>query len=424
MREDFAPYAEKVQRGLEADAMRQDGLAMLVKYGMTVNDVKGYMNDGYSLDAIVDMAADCIEAGEPVADQTDLPTLLSAISAADLQRKNIPPIRWIVQDLIPAGLSILASPPKFGKSWMAMHLCLTVAMGRKFLGYQCCKTKCLYLALEDSERRLKSRMDKLLMGESAPAGFDFVTEALTLDTGLIDALEAYITRNSSTGLIIVDTLQKIRSIGGRDVYGKDYADIGVLKRFADTHNIAVLLIHHLRKAGDDSDPFARISGTNGLSGAADTMLVLAKERRNDENAKLSVTGRDVEQNELVVRFDRSNCLWENLGDADAFAEQQARKEYLKNPIVRTVKKLLEQSPDGWSGNAQQLMDAGQFITHLRLASTPRDLTGKFKQLDSLLFENDSIIHERKTNGSGGGKHKFYYADTQDSEKHPDQDKLF
>lgn len=352
------------------------------------------------------LIADAQQAPPPA----EIISVLSTISAADLQQKNIPPIRWIVQDLVAAGLTILASPPKFGKSWMAMCLCLSVAMGGSFLGYQCHKTGCLYMALEDGERRLKGRMQKILYPMQAPPGFDFTTMAPTLGNGLIDALEEHIKQHPNTGLIIIDTLQKIRDVGGgKDIYGKDYSDVSILKRFADTHNIAMLIIHHLRKAGDDSDPFARISGTNGISGAADTMMVLAKEKRGDDTAALSITGRDVEQTDLVLRFNKTSCLWENLGDADAFAEQQTRAGYADNPIVWTIKKLLEQALDNtWTGTAQQLLDAGQYIAHTSLADSPRGLTSKLKSLDKLLFKYDGIAREPKPNGSGGGRHKFYY----------------
>lgn len=364
MQPDFEPYADEIRRGLTADA-------------------------------------------QPPA---EAPPMLSTISAAALQGKDIPPIRWVVQDLVATGLTILASPPKFGKSWMAMHLCLSVAMGGSFLGYQCRKTGCLYMALEDGERRLKSRMQKILHPVPAPQGFDFTTMAPTLGNGLMDALEGYIKLHPETGLIVLDTLQKIRDVGGgRDVYGRDYADVGTLKKFADTHNIAVLIIHHLRKMGDDSDPFARISGSNGISGAADTMMVLAKERRSEETATLSITGRDVEQNDLVLRFNKDTCRWENLGDADWFAEQQARVEYQESGLVRTIKKLLEQGGE-WTGTAQQLLDAGRFIARTSLADSARALTNKLKGLDNLLLEYDGIAHERKGNGSGGGKHRFYYVD--------------
>lgn len=337
---------------------------------------------------------------------------LTTISALDLQRKDIPPVRWIVKDLIPAGLTLLASPPKFGKSWAALDLCLSVAAGGRFLGFRTNQCGCLYLALEDGERRLKSRMEKIIAPLPAPSGFDFATLAPTLSTGLIEALERYMKQHAEVGLIVVDTLQKIRDMGGgKDIYGRDYNDIATLKRLADTHNIALLLIHHLRKATDDSDPFARISGTNGLSGAADSMWVLSKERRGDDTATLSITGRDVEQAELALRFNKSSCRWENLGDVDTFAEQRLRQDFSKNPIIVTIKTLLRQSSDGtWSGTATQLLDAGNYIARTRLADNSRALTNKLSALDKPLFEYSNIIHQRKRNGNGGGQHQFYYAD--------------
>lgn len=365
MREDFEPLADEVRRGLTADA-------------------------------------------QPPA---VAPPMLSTISAATLQGKDIPPIRWIVENLIPAGLNILASPPKYGKSWAVLDLGLAVTAGGRFLGYQTSPCEVLYLALEDSERRLKSRMIKLLAGKNAPAGFHFATAAHDMDNGLFDELEGFLKAHPKTGLIIIDTLQRVRGAvhGKEGAYAADYREVGGLKAFADGHGIAILLVHHLRKMADDSDPFNRISGTNGLMGAADTALVLTKEKRGDENATLSIVGRDVESSDTVLRFNKDTCRWENLGDADWFAEQQARMEYQESGLVRTIKKLLEQG-DEWTGTAQQLLDAGRFIARTSLADSARALTNKLKGLDNLLLEYDGIAHERKGNGSGGGKHRFYYVD--------------
>lgn len=368
MQSDFEQYADEIRRGLTADA-------------------------------------------QPPA---EVPPTLSTISAAALQGKDIPPIRWIVENLIPAGLNILASPPKYGKSWAVLDLGLAVTAGGRFLGYQTNPCEVLYLALEDSERRLKSRMMKLLAGKNAPAGFHFATAAHDMDNGLFDELEGFLKAHPKTGLVIIDTLQRVRGTvhGKEGAYAADYREVGGLKAFADRHGIAVLLVHHLRKMADDSDPFNRISGTNGLMGAADTALVLTKEKRGDENATLSIVGRDVESSDTVLRFNKDTCRWENLGDADWFAEQQARQEYQESPIVRTIKKLLEQSPEGWIGTAQQLLEAGRFITHTSLAPSPRDLSGKLKSLSKSLLDYDGIVYERKSNGSGGGKHSFSYMGTQ------------
>lgn len=339
---------------------------------------------------------------------------LETITAADLQQKDIPPIRFIVNNLLSVGLNILASPPKYGKSWMMLTLCLAVASGGRFLGYTTNQCGCLYLALEDSQRRLKTRMDKLLAGKAAPAGFHFATMADTIDNGLFDELADFLKIHPDTGLIVIDTLQRVRGAahGKEGAYAADYREVGALKAFADSHNVALLLVHHLRKMKDDGDPFNMISGTNGIMGASDATMVLTKEKRGDSNATLSVVGRDIESSDTVLRFNKDTCYWENLGDADWFAEQQARREYQESPIIRTIKKLLEQSPEGWIGTAQQLLEAGRFISHTSLAPSPRDLSGKLKGLSKSLLDYDGIVYERKSNGSGGGKHSFSYMGTQ------------
>ena len=339
---------------------------------------------------------------------------LETITAADLQQKDIPPIRFIVNNLLSVGLNIVASPPKYGKSWMMLALCLAVASGGRFLGYTTNQCGCLYLALEDSQRRLKTRMDKLLAGKAAPAGFHFATMADTIDNGLFDELADFLKVHPDTGLIVNDTLQRVRGAahGKEGAYAADYREVGALKAFADSHNVALLLVHHLRKMKDDGDPFNMISGTNGIMGAADATLVLTKEKRGDSNATLSVVGRDIESSDTVLQFNKDTCCWENLGDADWFAEQQARQEYQESPIIRTIKKLLEQSPERWIGTAQQLLEAGRFISHTSLAPSPRDLSGKLKGLSKSLLDYDGIVYERKSNGSGGGKHSFSYMGAQ------------
>lgn len=152
------------------------------------------------------------------------PKILSTISASALQQKNIPPIRWIVRDLIPAGLTILASPPKFGKSWQTLDLCLSVASGSRFLGYQTNRCGALYCALEDSERRLKTRMNRLLDGRKAPDIFHFATAAETIDNGLFEQLEGFLNEHPETGLVAIDTLQRVRGIahGREGAYAADY----------------------------------------------------------------------------------------------------------------------------------------------------------------------------------------------------------
>lgn len=337
---------------------------------------------------------------------------LESISAADLQKMQLPPVQFIINGLLPVGLGLLVSPPKYGKSWMVLDMGLSVTSGSLFLGRSTNPGGCLYLALEDSLNRLKDRMEKVLKGATAPAGFDYVVKCLDLSHGLLEQLSIYLQEKPNTRLIIIDTLQKIRGAGGREnAYNTDYREMGLLKTFADQHGICILLVHHLRKMADDGDPFNRISGTAAIFGAADVAMVLSREKREDTQTKLSYQGRDIEGGDQILEFDKEAFRWKLLGDESWLAEERARTAYQNNPIVQTIKKLLEQHPEGWSGTSSELLDAGKVLITAYLANSPRDLTSKLAPLDKPLFDYDKIIHTKGKNGSGGGKHWFYYAPT-------------
>ena len=159
---------------------------------------------------------------------------------------------------------------------------------------------------------------------------------------------------------------------------------------------------------DDGDPFNMISGTNGIMGAADTAWVIVKER-SAQNATLHITGRDVAQEELVIRFDKENSWkWQTVGAASQIHEQQQRTEYEQNPIVLTVRQLLKESKDGqWSGYSTNLMNEGQRICKYPIAITPQKLGLAIKALSPLLKQYDNIVHETPSNGSAAKKHRFY-----------------
>ncbi len=351
---------------------------------------------------------------------------LGAISGQELQRKEIPPIRELVPGLIVQGLTVLGAPPKYGKSWLVLALCLAVAGGKPFLGYATEKAGCLYLALEDSQRRLRDRMNRLLRGESAPAGFYSSTSALTTDTGLLPQLERFLGEHPETGLVVVDTLQKVRgSSFGRDgSYATDYRELGVLKAFADKHRLALVLVHHLRKMGDELDPFNRLSGTAAIAGAADAMIVLSKDRRSADATRLCATGRDIEELEIEIRFQKERCSWVNLGRAEDAAARRALEEYEASPIVKTVRKLVAQSAgQEWTGTATQLMEAGEYIAGQYLAVSAKALGKRLGELDRMLLENDGIVHMTVQNGSGGKRHSFRYVKTAQFREAEDQQEI-
>lgn len=341
--------------------------------------------------------------------QEQHPTL-TVFSARELQDKDITPPRFFVEGFLPQGLALLASPPKYGKSWFVLDLCLSVAAGVPFLGHKTNKVECLYLALEDGEGRLQDRMNKVLAGNRAPMGFYFSTRSEDVAGGLLEQLDDFLAKKPDLGLIVIDTLQKVRrsTSGKENAYAADYRDAGALKEFADRNRVCVLLVHHLRKMGDDGDPFNRISGTNGLFGAADTAMVMTREKRGDANTLLSISARDFDAEDSILTFNKQSFHWERLGSADAIEQDAAKRAYENSPIVLTLRELLRGTPTGeWVGTMRELMAAGQDVTGRNLAASPRELTGVITALDHDLFEYDHIAHRRVRNGTGGSRHRFY-----------------
>lgn len=340
--------------------------------------------------------------------------LLEVISAPDLQKANLPPVKFLIEGILPDGTSLLTAASKIGKSWMVLHLGLCQAAGTPFMSHKVNQCGVLYLALEDSLHRLQNRMNKILKGKPAPEQFYFTTEAPKLDNGLLETLDAHLEQYPDTKLIIIDTLQKVRgqSLPREAAYAQDYREMETIKGHMDKRGVSVLFVHHNRKMKDDDDPFNMISGTNGIMGAADTIWTITKARRTDEEATLHITGRDVEQSDTVIRFDKNSWTWKPVGEAGWLAEQRAMLAYNDSPIVKTIKKLLEQSPERrWDGTAKDLMEAGKYIARTYLAVDNQKLGYAIRDLEKPLFEYDKIVHSTsKTNGNGGKKHHFYYQD--------------
>ncbi|MGH7746726.1 MAG: AAA family ATPase, partial [Candidatus Dormibacteria bacterium] len=140
----------------------------------------------------------------------------AAISAADLATMTFAPIRWIVPDYIPDGLTILAGKPKSGKSWMVLDIAAAVARGGYALGNQAVVGDVLYGALEDAPRRLKGRMGKLMAGAAWPGRLQFWTGMERLEAGGLDQLRQWIATAPGPRLIVLDTFAKVRSPKGRD----------------------------------------------------------------------------------------------------------------------------------------------------------------------------------------------------------------
>ena len=272
---------------------------------------------------------------------------LQTVDADTLQSTAYEPLQFVVGDLLPQGLHLLAGAPKIGKSWLALYLCLRVAQGDPLWTFATRRCEVLYLCLEDSFPRIQSRLFDLT--EDAPPTLHFAVMSEQLHNGLVEQIEQFLTEHPAAGLIVIDTLQRIRAAGNdANPYANDYRDVGVLKALADKHRIAILLVHHLRKMNDD-DPMNMISGTTGLSGATDSNFVLRKSKRRENTATLYCTGRDIAYRELSLEFDTSVHVWDLLVD-DHEDEPEPQDEII--PAVSAF--LAERGP--FSGRATELAE--------------------------------------------------------------------
>ncbi|MEO3839892.1 AAA family ATPase [Streptomyces sp. B22F1] len=237
----------------------------------------------------------------------------TAWTADELMATEFPEPRWAVPGIISEGVNLLAGPPKVGKSWLSLGLALAVAAGGQAMdSIPVDGGPVLYLALEDTPRRLQTRMRKLLDSNRAPGTLTLATSCPPLPQGGGEAIAQWVERHADARMIVIDVFAKMRgpSAPGASAYDADYAAVGHAKRLADHYGVAVVLVHHVRKAASD-DFLTEVSGTNGLAGAADATLVL-KRSRGQADGVLHVTGRDVDEAEYALRFHSGAGAWQLL----------------------------------------------------------------------------------------------------------------
>jgi hypothetical protein len=282
------------------------------------------------------------------------------MDAKTLMTTAIPPTRYIVEGLIPQGLHVLAGAPKVGKSFLTLWMCIRISKGEPIWDYKTNPCSTLYISLEDTPERIKQRITG--MAEEFPENMHLSTHAETLDDGLLEQLEAFVKEHPDTGFIAIDTLQKVRSMNtsGQNPYAADYNALAALKRFADSHKLALLLVHHLRKA-KSNDPFEMISGTTGITGAVDTSYVLAPEQKRGAAARLYATGRDIIYQEIDIHF--LNGVWhlvERRTHKDIIAEN-----FPSELSMKIIQLVIENK--GWKGTATQLLfllEMGKFPVNM------------------------------------------------------------
>ncbi len=145
---------------------------------------------------------------------------LKTVTGEKLMSVPLRPPNFIVDSLLSQGLHIMAGAPKVGKSWLALWLAVTVAKGEPVWGMGVRQGTTLYLCLEDSTLRIQNRLFEIT--EDAPANVHFCTESRVVGAGLEEQLEVFLAEHPDTSLVIIDTLQMVRSAKRDNTYANDY----------------------------------------------------------------------------------------------------------------------------------------------------------------------------------------------------------
>lgn len=315
---------------------------------------------------------------------------LKTIDADTLLSTSMRKTLFVVDGLIPQGLSVLSGSSKIGKSWLMLWLGIQVARGQPVWKFETHKSDVLYLCLEDTYARIQSRLHQIT--DEAPPELRIATTSFQIGNGLEQQIEQYLSDFPKTKLVIIDTFQKVRdskSTGGKSgMYADDYDDVSALKNISDKYGIAVMVVHHVRKLKDVSDPFNEVSGSTGITGAADTNFVLKRSRAN-ETGTLLATGRDIAYQELTLKFDKRSHLWELVERKDM---EDIHREEIPRFIFRLVDYILEHKE--WQGTATQL------ITQVNETEvTPNVVTKMLARFSSEVFQPQGIEYKTKRTGT-------------------------
>ena len=325
---------------------------------------------------------------------------LKLVDAQELLLTPLDDPGFIVEDLIPGGINVLAGDEKSGKSWMMLLLATCIATGQDFLGHPVKQGNVLYLSLEDTYVRIQKRLFRLT-NEVGHGKLLLGIQSGTLDDGLMEQLEDTLEKKPDIDVIIIDTLQLIRGNGKEVSYANDYSDVTVLKNFGRKHKLSIFVVHHTRKQGDAHHIFNRLNGTKGLNGAVDTMLLLDRENEYSNKGTLHIKGRDIQSLEVVMEF--NDCKWELVSVRTQEEIAAANTPEVMHALVEFVKERRF-----WKGSATELLN------ELGDPSVGANVITKYvNQYKSSLLLDEGIVYKYSRTHADGRMLSFEFCDSCD-----------
>lgn len=309
------------------------------------------------------------------------PSYLKTVTMTDLYETVFERQSGLIEGLLYRGTYLFVGSPKVGKSFMMAQFAYHVSTGKPLWNYKVHKAPVLYFALEDDYPRLQQRLYQMF-GTDETKDLHLATHSQKLGDGLEAQIEGFLKEHPTTGLIIIDTLKRVRDSTNEYSYAGDYDSVARLKTIADNRKVSMLIVHHTRKQPSD-DKFDMISGTNGLLGAADGAFVLSKKHRTDNEATLDITGRDQQDMRLNLTKNYDRLVWE-LNSVETELWKQPPE-----PLLEKVSQLLSQDKSKWMGTPTELCEA------LGTDMKPNTLTLKLNVNAGRLYDEYNIKYENK-----------------------------
>lgn len=347
------------------------------------------------------------------------------VRADELQKRDLPPVYFAVDQVLPKGVSAIASPPKYGKSWLALDLLLSVCRGADFMGFKTTQSACLYCDLETYDSAIQERLN-VLEPNGAPHNMCIVTmepageniPLLSINNGLLNQLEQI--RNSipeDIKVICLDIFERVRDEQKRNQtqYSFDYAQVKALSDWGLKNEVAIIILTHTTKF-QYSDPLMNISGSSGILGAVDSAIMMQKDDRFDDHAILSIVGKYQKDPIMYnVEFNRDNGRWHYVSTADINSQEtrerlKAKEEY-ENSIIRNALLKFMQDKAEWKGKARTLKEDA-FETGITIFDSPKNIGAFLSNTDNrmLMSELDNLSATIINNGTGSKIYHIFRTD--------------
>lgn len=328
--------------------------------------------------------------------QPEKKTLPRGLRSSELHLRPKEPPRWILEDILPEGLTFLGSPAFGGKSLLSALMVEQFIRGKKFLdrfepftGEKC---DVLYFDWEKVEADVLRRIEKvtpfdlsLRKGEAIYFAVD--TEGQPkIQNKLMDLCNDYLEENPNIKIIVIDTLPRIlaEKTGADSEYHWETRTLGALQNWAKVKRIAVLALLHTTKYFNDKapNPFDSFLGGMGLQGVADCCWLLLRPRGNESSyGELRSQCKVGEMKGFNFELKIENSIWSIMGDLKRESPKTTRTTKAKSEEVNVSEKPKSPKPQE---NSKPVMGDREAILEILKTSpkAPKEICEALSKIDA------------------------------------------